>query len=998
MAPSFKIAFPLPGFRPSSSTQTTPSPHKDVDDSPPYYPSPKAEEILGASTPDGNVTKKSKSKKERKHLRKFPSFMNVTLADIEGDSPGSDEGFPFPGVQTTSSMHPSTQSHVLPGQRLSRHGSSPLLGETRTVIAAGGDYFNVQSPQKSHQNESASPSPHLDYQRPQSPTVASQQTWASSTRDSASRRGLPQVSSPLAHQTKMSTSTVNTANLSRTHSRNISKESERSDGSKISGSSKIAAIPRRRPSVMDRPTLYPEAPRPIHAVSPPPALINSSLPRHMQIGGGNLPAAGKSRWWGMRRTKTSPHEPEEVLRQHPDGADVSPVKVNVKKPRAGVRNWFDTIDTDDAALETTSLNDQYSRFEPANTDNFESNVATEPASIEHVLFSDPPTSPQPSQRKSSLSSKGRRSGPSDRKLSFKLDCPAQRSSQGRTSSYYSSKSAPISPGTSKSIQSTDSQRGIPEGLDLQLHSILNLSSSEDEDEQSLDSSTRRQQVIRASVEGSDYSGEVLYGNTLRGQTIRPRQVSGRNSKRSSSSRKSNASEVIPPVPQIPSRPQLTQRSSSMRWKEVLEEKETAQSIGTTTEAEAGDETVDSGGSSLTDITVPTATPQATPSTRPVSKRLSNSHRGSKLMKVTLEEEKLLEAMREKRASIRANDFQKGFTSAMQQLRASDLISRPRTAGADGTGPPSRSSLYGHTTTGSHSSRGSMSPPILNPTVYRPPGGLPLYQHHPYKNSLSHNSRLSISAEDLTIDDSYPFPQIPSEPLPSLLSANTNIRSPIPSYTAANAAGAIAKLDSPNLSLTFSTAESSNGAVASGGNSFNGKPQPSTPSTRNSPLTPPPGHNNLGVYGINRSTPINSLGHHPDAAALIGIDDDEVGPRMGYSPAIGMSNLLTLPLPPLPPAKSDKRNSFMSTNTTSTGKATNNGVIVRTPINGVNSGSNVDTHVNMHSSVNQAAKTPGHGRHHTSSSSVVVLDGVETYAAAIDEETEIAGWGMDMERW
>ena len=43
---------------------------------------------------------------------------------------------------------------------------------------------------------------------------------------------------------------------------------------------------------------------------------------------------------------------------------------------------------------------------------------------------------------------------------------------------------------------------------------------------------------------------------------------------------------------------------------------------------------------------------------------------------------------------------------------------------------------------------------------------------------------------------------------------------------------------------------------------------------------------------------------------------------------------------------------------------------------------------------------GHERRETGSSSVVVLDGVESYAAKLDEENEISGWAFDsgMDRW
>ena len=978
MAPSFKISFPLPIRRPSSSPQSTPgshlSPQSDYDDSPLCRPSLKAEELLGASTPDANVSGRSQTKRERKHLRKFPSFMSVTLADIDGDSPNREStGMHAAGLQSPKQSSP----RFVHG--LSRHGSSPLLGlvgENQTTVTAEVDYFTSNGNQPRETESSSKLRSHYD--KSKTPLLVSQQTSESSVRDMALRKGSPPILSSV-RSNSVAVEPSDNFKPGNIHSRNFPKESGQSNESKNRLGDQVAIPPRRRPSVMDRPTLYPDAPQLFHAVSPPPALINSTLPRPIQSGNPQFVLTGKSRWWNKRKTKNQAFEDVRASIPQILSDDQSPLKVNIKKPKAGARNWFDSIETDDDALENMSINDPYSKFLLPEVETPAEIQQTSPGtalSLDESIAQMVPSTPS-THRKSSLSSKSRRSGPSDRKLSFKLDSPPLIASRTRLSGQYSfPRSAPSSPGLSRDLRPKDNESGIPMGLDLQNKSVLSLSSSDDEEGYSAPEIGHRGHRIRASVERAEYNSEVSLGNALRAQTVKPRHVVNRNSRRTSS-RKSNASD-IPPVPQIPARPQLSQRSSSMRWKEMVEEKERAQSIGTTTEAEAGDETIDSGASSLTDV--PSTTTCQRPSSVNIKNRYSSSHRGSKLMKVTTEEEKLLEAMREKRASIRANDFQKGFSSAMQQLLASDLISRPRTAGVDG--PPSRSSYYAVTSASAatRSSRGSMSPPLLQPTVFNPSGG----KHHVYQASLGASSRLSASADDLTIEDSYPFPHVPSKPLPihrqhpshqqddhdlpmTAHASNTlPIQSPIPTSSASaptSAPSAIARMDaasSPSLSASASFSPSD--------------ALPSTPSTRNSPLTPPPAAA-MTFYSVNRPSNITMPG--------VGLSPPPQAVRSSGSGTASAHGSIDLTGSGLAVTKGQL--AHIDEAGTFSGGEQAKGFIVR-------NGLTMPTHMQLHSK----AHGHGHERQHTSSSSVVVLDGMESYAARVDEENDITGWAM--ERW
>ena len=136
-------------------------------------------------------------------------------------------------------------------------------------------------------------------------------------------------------------------------------------------------------------------------------------------------------------------------------------------------------------------------------------------------------------------------------------------------------------------------------------------------------------------------------------------------------------------------------------------------------------------------------------------------------------------MREKRASIRQDDFDKGFKTALQ---LQDIVARPKTAGADGRA--SQSSNF--------RSKSSASPPPQE-----------------YAGRTSGTSRrFSASAEDIRLEDAYPFPKVPVD--------SHGYTSP----------------PKPSPSLSFSPSDI----------------LPGTPASHNSPITPPPVHGGLSAYG------------------------------------------------------------------------------------------------------------------------------------------------------
>lgn len=775
MTRNFKISFPLPR-RPSASPNATPgsqySNKKNIDDSPFAHPGAKAERTLGASEPEA-----AESKKKKRQLRN--GFMSVTLSDVDGESIKTPDEFPFPGMQTP------TESSRKNSYFISRQGSSPLLGEQYANDSTGTDYFSrLPSPQARRAGSAMALRAHYDPAR--SPLAISQQTSASSARDMALRKSCPEISRPATHH---SVQAVESNDPSRPHSRSPSGDS------RISGSSikKITAIPRRRPSVTDPPTLYPYADRAFHAVSPPPALINSTLPKSLPTQ--QTASPNGSRWWQRKAaSKTQPpsSQIDRQTHQQPFEQNFSSIKVNVKRPKPGTpgdRNWFDGLEDEEpiiADLQHPELSTRQTRQKQ------------EPALSISEIMSLEPRITEITSRKSSFSNKSQHTTAETRKLSFRLDssAPPSRplhaafsagdvhsgSSPTLSQPQHTAASSPTNTirnvsktPSNDSIQSTINGRVMYAGMNLQLESFLELSSSEDEGGESsapleIQPSYRRHK-IRASIEKASYDSEVSVGNAQRAKPVRPRSVVNRNTNKPNPAM-INSSEIVPPVPSIPGKPQPGPRTSSTRWREILEDK-----------ALSTESTIDSRDSSVNgDIHA-----RITHSRRP---KRNLSLRGSKLMKVTQEEEKLLEAMREKRASIRQDDFEKGFKTAMQ---LHEIVSRPKTAGADGRTSQSSTSIYG--------SRSSNSPPP---------------QEYGIKRTLA-GSRLSASTDDLITEDSYPFPEV-----------HPNLKNPLD----------FASPSKTSPSLSFSPSDI----------------LPETPTSRNSPITPTAGHGQLSTYSRNGISP------------------------------------------------------------------------------------------------------------------------------------------------
>ncbi|KAL8667083.1 MAG: hypothetical protein Q9202_001005 [Teloschistes flavicans] len=623
MPRTFKFSFPLPGRKTSDDKNSSPgaatTPNDSHDDSPFSDPGSKAERILG--TMDLAPNPESSSKSSRRTLRKKPSFMSVTISEAESDSAAAKDGFPFPGMPS------SRGSSRRPSYALRNQPSSPLLG----------DRFPKDSPGTDSMTDHSSPRPHFYgssstlrsyYDPARSPLSISQQTSASSARDMALRKGLPSISSPLSQD------------VSEEISPSAVGEDQRQATKTPHGKSTI-------PLNMSDPCLPPESfADPILSrdqVSKSPSQLSYSSSPHSG-------STGRPNWWKRRKAK-------EPMAKEAKGTPVDPplgegdlgvqsLKTNIRKPRAGTQHWFDSGEKDN----DLDLQNKQTEVAEVNREFWNQRL--------HNLRHDTYATPNASRVKDNRLKSG------DEPVSLEPIKPANLPMR------QSSQSSQAKDSSSQSSQARARSRSLNSAkADLLNQSFLELSSSSDEESENVavPAPDYRRHRIRDSIDRHDAGEDVLVTKAERIRPSKPKPIVSTPSRRSK-----RESEVIPPVPKIPERPQLQQRVSSMRWRESIVAKSPgfiAPSINSTTSSN-GDGSLASHASSS----------RPTAFEAPANKKFGH---GSRLMTVTVEEGELLEAMRQKRASRARSD------------PSSPGHMRPKTAGAtDGRGSYVSSDLSG----------------------------------------------------------------------------------------------------------------------------------------------------------------------------------------------------------------------------------------------------------------------------------------------------------------
>ncbi|KAL9005373.1 MAG: hypothetical protein Q9188_001858 [Gyalolechia gomerana] len=619
----FKFSFPLPGRKASDGTHGSPilidTPNDSHDHSPFSDPGSKAERVLGTLEPASPRGLSNRS--SRKALRKKPSCMSVTLSEAENNSPAAKDGFPFPDMPN------SRGSSRRPSHNLQNQASSPLLGER----------FFKGSPGTDSTTNSPSPRPHFYgssstlrsyYDPAKSPLSISQQTSASSARDMALRKGYPTISSPLTQD--------------------VSHE--------ISPS---AIDDERRPATDHDPAREP-APQelskfsPTHKASPMPIISPdevSKSPSQLSYSSSQQSASSaRPTWWKRKKAKESKFKKGKAP---PDGSSfdqldlgVDSLKTNIRKPRAGMRHWFDGVDDEhtrnnpEGQLDPNKAHRQFwnrplDGLRPDKHGPLAGNP--EQGDVNELCVHRDPSSNNPAVSEPS---------PMPQRLhEFPSEEASTHSAQPKT----------------RSISSTAAK------VDLSNHSFLELSSSDDEEAEGNISPSQdyRRHRIRDSIEQTTIDKDVLVSSTEKIRPVKPKPIvnaSPRKSKR--------GSEIIPPVPKIPERPQLQQRVSSMKWRELQNFKSSSITARTTDDSHSS-----SGGASI-------ASQASSLRQTAFESNFRRPNHGSKLMSVTAEEGALLEAMRQTRASIRQDAFSEG-SYTKSSLSPHSNLSRPRPSGTDG---------------------------------------------------------------------------------------------------------------------------------------------------------------------------------------------------------------------------------------------------------------------------------------------------------------------------
>lgn len=730
MPRTFKFSFPLPRQKSSSDTQPGASPQRmygdEADDFPSCSPGVKAEEVLGTAEPS-NLDLLEQPPRRPKKLRKHPSFITVTISDAGSESARDTDDVPL-SARSMSDDRSYFRTSIARNQP-----SSPLRGQSfSTAVEEWNSNSNASSPRVRCSPSSSTLQSHYDPAK--SPLSISQQTSASSTRDMALRKGGPPISSPLARNTL------------RRHSQGLPYQTavqETADtGKKRPNQIDLSAV-LRQPKQFDPP---------VHS----PHLFARSAPQPSLLARTSRSISGKTRWLGWERRKTtqidsSPYQPFKS-ESHPDGG----LSWNEYASYANVpaRNWFDNIHTHPS--------DEEGKPEPD----------TRPVPMHHpstecrgpyssISHDDTLGDLRVVSRKNSIGNYSQHSVQVQLRTGYQLGRnPGRLPRDGSSSQPFEIRSTP-STGSQRSLLSSQSNRNALSGMDLQNQSVLALSSSEDENEESVPSNDKaRRHHIRESIDYADRGEEALVLSAERVKSLKPQPVVN---VRSGRAPRSSISEVIPPVPSIPVRPMLSPRVSSMKWQEHRNIKAALDSYANGFDP---------------DLDLSTTGSRTSQSSASSSQRRLNV-RESRMMAVTPGEEKLLESMRRKRASI-ADDFSKRG-SHHYSVRGS-VTARPKTAGEE-----KRPRFYDAST--------SQSPPTVSEEIL---GSL--------------NGTYTASVDDLTREIEY-FPEVPA--------ISVRLRGPTNQITSPK--------ESPSLSFTASDLV------------------PSTPASRRSPITPPPGMGHLDTY-------------------------------------------------------------------------------------------------------------------------------------------------------
>ena len=714
MTRSFKFSFPLPSRKNSDESQRTYI--HDICDLPLVKPGTKAEKVLGTSEPNVGESKKKPSRKEKK-LQKNPSFMSVTISDVDG------------GLRRDGDVISSC-----PPETLHNQPSSPLLGHQYINDFSEWDNRTDYSALRPHRSQSSS-TLRSYYDSSKSPLYISQQTSASSARDMALRKGYPRIITPSNEEPSDLTLSLGT-------------EDEYDN----------AGFSKSKTSQLDLSTLFPKPYNSDRTMFAPHKIVRSPSQISM-VSNSSQSAPIRPRWfsWERKRSKESISSDMTGPQCLPSVAKSTqtPIKIMVKSHKRASQTWYEGFEDDQSSsedLQEGPLSRNYSVEHKSSN-----NVNRDEPSRNHILTAS----------KSAISDQSQNwiASPHNPKVQLDSTFSHCNRSRSRQSSFSHRPGRTLSNGSQKSVRWEVNDSFISSRYNPQSHSFLILSSSEDELDESIWNDLRhRRHRIRASIEKADTGDEVLLCSAERVKSHKPRPVVNMPKRRTASFK---SAEKIPPVPSLPKRPQVSPRVSSMRWREEIQTMPTGAEMKTSPDHSRQSSTASRSASQL----------------RSTGSQKQGRVRVSKMMAVTADEEKLLEAMRKKRASLRRSLFVANGDNLSPSESNLTASARPKTAGEDGQ---EKSSYF--------EPRGVMSPPPLG------------HGHAKFPNGPSY----AASADDLSREETFPFesPIFPQK------------------------GGVVRFTPKPALpSLSFTPSDL----------------LPSSPISRTSPLTPPPDHGSLDLY-------------------------------------------------------------------------------------------------------------------------------------------------------
>ena len=510
--------------------------------------------------------------------------------------------------------------------------SSPLLGHQYTNDAADWDNRTDISGVQAHRSRSSS-TLRSYYDSSKSPLYISQQTSASSARDMALRKGYSRITPPQSQDIPEPVVTPGMVD-----------------------ECDVAGAPKSKPLQLDMSALFPKPNTSNHTVLSPNKVVRS--PSQISLASSNPQSVPtRPRWfsWDRKMSKESISSSMAARQRLPsvDEGTQTASKIAPKSLKRASQTWYEGIEEDEGAFQD-ALPDAQLEYEP---EKHRSSLKVErdgSSRNQHIA--------------KIKSNQSRNSSPHHQNPIESIFSRRDRS-QSRQSSFTNCTRGTSSNGSQKSVRWEKDDRITVLAENLQNQSFLLLSSSDDEDdERALNYAKHRRRRIRESIETTDTGDEVLVCSAERVKTFKPRPIVNIPKRKTS---KNMGAEMIPPVPSIPIMPQLGPRVSSMRWKEDI--KVLPERIETTPcpDHSRGSSTVSRSASQLSFT----------------GSQNKARVRGIKMMSVTSDEEKLLEAMRRKRASLR-----QGFLTESGDLLLRQPSTSPRPRTADGEGE-ARSSYF-----------------------------------------------------------------------------------------------------------------------------------------------------------------------------------------------------------------------------------------------------------------------------------------------------------------